>query len=86
MKRPSFFEDVMIKGDFKLFEHKHHFKAVQNGTIVIDELVFETPYGFFGSVFNRLYLTAYLRNLLHKRNQIIKSYAETNKWKVLLEH
>lgn len=84
MKRPVFFEDVMTKGDFKLFQHKHHFKPAQNGTIVIDELNFETPYGFAGSFLNRVYLTRYLKQLLEKRNHTIREYAEGNKWKALL--
>jgi hypothetical protein len=51
---------------------------------MIDELEFEVPYGIVGRVFNRIYLTGYLENLLHKRNTTIKEYAETTKWQALL--
>jgi ligand-binding SRPBCC domain-containing protein len=84
MNAPHFFEDSMINGDFKSFVHKHHFKAANNGTIMIDELFFETPYGIVGKLFNQFYLTHYLKTVLEKRNSVICKYAETGKWKALL--
>jgi ligand-binding SRPBCC domain-containing protein len=82
----SFFEDVMEEGDFKLFQHQHYFKPVQNGTIVIDTLEFESPYGVFGRLFNRIYLTNYMKQLLMQRNKTIKEYAETKKWEAVLNN
>ncbi len=84
MNAPLFFEHIMTKGDFALYEHKHHFKQVDNGTIMIDELVFETPYGVIGKLFNRLYLNSYMKKLLEKRNKTIREYAEGSKWEALL--
>jgi ligand-binding SRPBCC domain-containing protein len=86
MQFSSFFEDVMEKGDFKKFEHKHYFKPAQNGTIVIDELSFESPYGIAGKIFNQLFLTNYLKGLLQQRNKVIKEYAESKKWEALLHN
>ncbi len=84
MKSPVYFEDVMLKGDFSSYAHKHHFKEVQNGTIMIDEVDFEVPYGIIDRAVNRIYLTGYLKNLIEKRNTTIKAYAETTKWQALL--
>jgi len=84
MQSPVSFTDEMIKGDFTSFHHEHHFKTVQNGTIVIDIIQFETPYGFIGNIVNRLFLTSYLERFLVKRNAVIKEYAETQKWKTIL--
>ena len=84
MNAPVVFTDEMEEGDFKSIRHEHHFKQVDNGTIMIDLFQFETPYGWAGKVFNRLYLTRYLRRLLEQRNRIIKEYAESNKWQHLL--
>ena len=84
MKSPDFFIDEMIKGDFKSFHHEHHFKVAENGTIMIDLLNFETPYGTFGKIINTLFLKSYLENFLIKRNEVIKEYAETQKWKAIL--
>lgn len=84
MKSPCFFIDEMVKGDFKSLHHEHHFKAAANGTIMIDLLNFETPYGNFGKIVNSIFLKSYLENFLIKRNAVIKEYAETQKWKTIL--
>lgn len=84
MNRPSVFIDEMVNGDFNSFYHEHHFKAAENGTIVIDIINFETPYGVLGKMANRLFLTSYIERFLTKRNLIIKEYAETQKWKAIL--
>lgn len=84
MQSPDFFTDEMIKGDFKTFNHEHYFKAVENGTIVIDKINFESPYGIIGKMANSIFLISYLEKLLTKRNAVIKDYAETQKWKAIL--
>jgi ligand-binding SRPBCC domain-containing protein len=84
MNAPHSFTDEMLEGDFKSMKHEHHFKKVDNGTIVIDLFHFETPYGPIGKVFTQLYLSGYLRRLLEQRNRIIKDYAESSKWQHLL--
>lgn len=84
MQRPGHFTDEMIRGDFKSFHHEHHFKAIENGTIMIDLLEFESPYGIIGKLFNRFYLKNYLEQLLLQRNEVIREYAEGMKWKAIL--
>jgi ligand-binding SRPBCC domain-containing protein len=84
MRRPDFFVDEMIQGDFTSFKHEHHFKSVENGTIMIDKVEFETPYAVAGKLFNKLYLTNYMKELLVKRNSVIKEYSETQKWRAIM--
>jgi ligand-binding SRPBCC domain-containing protein len=84
MTIPDYFVDEMIQGDFKSFRHEHYFKPVDNGTIMIDILEFESPYGTAGKLFNTIYLKKYLEKFLLKRNNVIKEYAETGKWKAIL--
>lgn len=86
MKPFETFTDKMIKGDFKSFEHQHFFKPVENGTIVIDIIKYETPYGFIGEIVNKFYLQPYLEKLISHRNEVIKQYAETDKWRALLSN
>ncbi len=81
---PASFTDEMIEGDLRSMRHEHHFKQVENGTIMIDLFYFETPYGMIGKILNRVYLTRYLRRLLEQRNQFIKEYAESTKGQQLL--
>lgn len=84
MKKPDHFTDEMISGDFKNFRHDHHFKTTTNGTIMIDLVNFESPFNFIGKIFNYLYLKNYLEKFLIHRNSIIKDYAESEKWKAIL--
>ncbi len=79
-----FFTDEMKEGDFKSMVHHHHFKPIDNGTIMIDEFNFESPYGLIGKLANVLFLTKYMKRFLVQRNNIIKEYAETHKWKTVL--
>jgi ligand-binding SRPBCC domain-containing protein len=81
MTRPLSFTDEMVDGDFKSIRHEHHFK---NGTLLIDLFHFETPYGGLGRLANQLFLTRYLKTLLETRNRAIKEYAESEKWKFIL--
>lgn len=84
MNNPVHFTDEMIQGDFKSYKHEHHFKPVDNGTLMIDLVEFESPYGVAGNLVNRLFLKSYLQKLLLNRNAVIKEYAETQKWKLIL--
>ncbi|MGB4843485.1 MAG: SRPBCC family protein [Ferruginibacter sp.] len=84
MQSPALFIDEMIRGDFKSYHHEHHFKVAENGTIMIDLVSFESPYGTIGKIANSLFLKSYLEKLLKKRNAVIKDYAETQKWKAIL--
>jgi hypothetical protein len=51
---------------------------------MIDLFSFESPYGAAGKLVNYIFLKRYLRKLLERRNQAIKEFAETEKWKFLL--
>ena len=83
-EKPGKFTDEMLQGDFKKLKHEHHFKKVDNGTIMIDIFDFESPYSSIGRFFNKIYLTRYLKKILEQRNSLIKEYAETEKWKQIL--
>lgn len=84
MNRPVSFTDEMVEGDFKSFRHQHHFKQIDNGIFMIDIVDFESPYGKIGKLLNSIYLTKYLRTLLESRNEFIRNFAESNKWKDIL--
>jgi len=84
MNAPLSFTDEMVQGDFKSIRHEHHFKRIDNGTLLIDLFHFESPYGGLGRLLNHLFLTNYLKKLLEIRNQSIKEYAESEKWKFIL--
>jgi ligand-binding SRPBCC domain-containing protein len=81
MHRPYFFMDEQIEGDFILMKHEHYFNSSDNGTIMIDQFRFESPFGILGKLVNHFYLEKYMANLLKERNEVIKKAAETSQWK-----
>ncbi|HUQ65961.1 MAG TPA: SRPBCC family protein, partial [Flavitalea sp.] len=56
MKSPEYFVDEQTGGDFLMMKHEHYFKPIENGTFLIDQFHFETPYGSIGKAFNTVYL------------------------------
>ncbi|PSL49442.1 ligand-binding SRPBCC domain-containing protein [Chitinophaga niastensis] len=85
MRPLEFFTDEMTDGDFTHMKHAHHFKEIGNGTVMIDIMDFGTPYGWLGRLFERIYLQKYMTKLLQLRNDTIKDYAESEKWRVILD-
>lgn len=73
---PVYFVDEMLEGSFKSFRHQHSFKFEKGKTIMTDDIFYETPYGIFGKLFDRLILEKYMTSFIKKRNQIIKELAE----------
>ena len=85
MQKPQYFCDEMEKGDFSFMKHEHFFREIDNGTVMIDIMEFGAPYGRVGRWFEKLYLRKYMKRLLLLRNRIIKEYAESEKWRVILD-
>ncbi len=76
MKYPSLFVDEQLKGHFKTFKHTHLFEEQNGVTIMQDILEYETPYGIFGKLFDKLFLKKDLKNFLIHRNTILKRISE----------
>ena len=73
---PTFFADEMVGGAFKSFRHEHHFSVAENGTLMRDVFMFESPLGALGKLGNFLFLKKYMTDLLVERNRVIKNAAE----------
>lgn len=82
---PNSFTDEMVKGAFKSFKHQHYFEDKGNITVMIDKFDYTSPLGFLGRIANFLFLKKYMFNLLSKRNSAIKEFAESDKWKIIIQ-
>ena len=76
MESPNYFVDEMMNGHFKSFRHEHTFVRQNGITVMIDFLQYETPFGIFGKLFDRLLLQKHLTDFLLKRNDVLKNLAE----------
>jgi ligand-binding SRPBCC domain-containing protein len=81
---PQYFRDEMVRGAFKVIRHDHFFQRSGTDTVMTDKFYFESPGWVLGRLANALILTKYLRNLLVKRNQVIKAFAESGRWRTIL--
>lgn len=84
LQKPSSFVQEQVKGDLLHFKHEHHFKRVDNGTILIDMVDFAGPRDLIGKLVGKLYLKTYLESFLQKRNTVIQQYAESERWRAVL--
>lgn len=85
LDRPLYFRDEQVKGAFKYFIHDHNFEQDPSSVLMKGRFEFQSPYGFAGKLFNKIILTSYMKKLLTERNRVIKVYAETEKWKEVLD-
>lgn len=83
-ERPRWFRDELVRGAFATMVHDHHFDAVDGGTEMRDVFRFSAPGGPIGRLIERLVLKRYMTRLLADRNAAIKSAAEGNEWRKLL--
>jgi ligand-binding SRPBCC domain-containing protein len=84
ISQPDRFTEEQVKGDLKSYRHEYHFKPTDNGTILIDILEYEGPRDLLGSIASAFFLKSYLESMLKKKNELIRQYAETDKWKAVL--
>ena len=75
------FTDEMVKGAFESFKHQHIFTKEENGTLMKDIFDYKSPLTFLGKIADYLFLKGYMTKLLKERNQIIKEFAESERWK-----
>lgn len=82
--RPWHFRDAQVRGAFRRFDHDHRFTAEGDGTRMTDVFDYDAPLGIAGRVAERLFLTAYMRRFLTRRNAGIKAVAESGEWRSYL--
>ncbi len=81
---PFCFEDVMTKGMFKSFKHRHTFATELGMTVMRDTLMFRAPLGPIGLLAERFVLRSYLERFLEERNRLLKHTAESDEWRSYL--
>ncbi|MGW9404144.1 SRPBCC family protein [Arthrobacter sp. NPDC055585] len=71
MDIPRCFVDEQVKGPFRRFRHVHEFSEDAAGTVMIDRIEFEAPFGVLGRAVEKLVLAGYLRKLIEERNRYL---------------
>jgi ligand-binding SRPBCC domain-containing protein len=76
MVKPKEFVDIMLKGAFHSFTHKHQFIAESGGTIMIDTFEYKSPFGLIGLVADKMFLEKYMTRFIISRARELKLLAE----------
>ena len=74
--RPNYFVDEMTRGAFKSMKHRHEFKVLGTQTLMTDTLIWVSPFGIAGVLFDKILLEKHMRNFMIERNGKLKSAAE----------
>ncbi|HEV2577571.1 MAG TPA: SRPBCC family protein [Acidobacteriaceae bacterium] len=78
---PHFFQDRMIAGRFRSFEHDHRFTETAEGTRLDDEVRFSMKLRWGGALTGRTIVAPRIRGLMRRRFHRLKRLAETEEWR-----
>ncbi|HUZ95315.1 MAG TPA: SRPBCC family protein [Edaphobacter sp.] len=83
-ERPNFFQDTMLRGRFKRYQHDHTFTEIGGRTLLNDKIRFSLPLGMVTRPVGRFVVTPYIASLLRHRLELLKRVAESEEWKQYL--
>ena len=69
---PTHFVDIQTKGPYRLWHHRHEFKAVPGGTEMRDQVDYELPFGPLGSLVRALFVRRTLEKIFDHRSAVIQ--------------
>jgi ligand-binding SRPBCC domain-containing protein len=73
---PALFEDEQVRGAFHAFTHRHEFRVVTGGTLMIDTFRYVAPLGILGRIANALFLRRYMRRFIVERARALREMAQ----------
>jgi ligand-binding SRPBCC domain-containing protein len=74
---PGLLEDQQVRGAFQSFIHRHEFREVGGGTLMVDDFRYTAPFGILGVIADKLFLERYMRRFLRERAEALMKMAET---------
>ncbi len=66
---PFLFEDLQLKGPYKLWRHAHRFESVDGGTRISDRVQYSLPFGILGSAVHALSVRKNVEEIFKYRDQ-----------------
>ena len=73
---PRMFEDVLEKGPFQSWRHRHLIEPHAKGAVLRDEIEYEPPLGFIGRLAAPLLIVPRLRKLFDYRHRVTREWCE----------
>jgi len=69
----SRFVDVQLEGPYRSWRHTHEFSDAPGGTLVLDHVEYEVPFGPLGEIARRLFVARQLRRIFDFRRAAIET-------------
>lgn len=76
-RRPHRFTDEMVNGPFRSFRHCHEFHAKATGTLMVDALDWQSPYGPLGRLADTLLVVRHMQRFITAKQRRLKELAES---------
>lgn len=74
VNEPFLFVDVQLSGPYSLWHHQHHFKEVDGGVEMTDELHYAIPFGFIGRIVNTFFVEREVNTIFDFRFNVLKTH------------
>lgn len=71
VNKPHSFTDKQLKGPYKIWEHTHSFISRENGTLMIDEIKYQIPFGIIGQLAHSIFLREKVKEIFRYREQAL---------------
>ncbi len=72
IRHQKYFVDEQRVGPYKLWHHQHFLEARQNGTVMSDIVSYQPPFGFLGSIANRILIRKKLAEIFDYRHKALE--------------
>lgn len=69
---PRGFVDVQTRGPYRSWRHVHTFEEIPGGTRIVDQVDYEMPLGFLGSVAHALFVRRTLQHIFDYREATVR--------------
>jgi ligand-binding SRPBCC domain-containing protein len=74
VKEPYYFIDEQRFGPYSLWHHQHHFKEVDGGVEMTDEVNYAIPLGFLGRLAHWIFVGREVNRIFDVRTRLLEKY------------
>ncbi len=79
VKEPHYFVDEQRFGPYAMWHHQHHFKEVDGGIEMMDEVNYAIPFGWIGQLTNWLFVSRKVNTIFDYRFEVLENKFKKNR-------
>lgn len=74
VKNMSYFVDEQRVGPYTMWHHQHILQPTENGVLMKDIVSYQPPFGFLGSIANKLFIKKKLNDIFEYRTKVLDKF------------